>query len=87
MRSISVVIDKRNKPENFNVFEAAWGTIIERFESSIQAMALPNPTLNTAFREHGFIIVDETDERRLCTLVRGNALPCRFPCRAVPGRR
>ena len=64
LRSMSVIIDKRNKQDGFDVFEAAWGTLIERFESAIRANTLPHPTPNTLYPEHGFLIVDETDEKR-----------------------
>lgn len=85
LRSMSVIIDKRNKQDGFDVFEAAWGTLIERFESAIRANTLPHPTPNTLYPEHGFLIVDETDEKRLRTLVREMRFHAALPIALFPG--
>jgi hypothetical protein len=85
VRSMSVVVDKRDKNPGFNVFEAAWGTLIERFESAIKAGVLPRPSSTASFPEHGFIIVDETDEKKLRTLVRNMRFHMIFPQDLYPG--
>lgn len=69
-RAINVVVDKRNKPEDFDVFSAAWKKLIDRFETTVLFKNFPSPWNVDLPNEKGFLIVDETDEEKLRGLVR-----------------
>jgi len=64
---INVIIDKANKPPNFDVFEAAWETIIQRFHNTLSYKNFPGPQNP---QDKGLIIVDKTEEKRLRDLKR-----------------
>lgn len=78
-RAINVVVDKKNKPEDFDVFSAAWKKLINRFETTVLFKNYPSPWNVDLPNEKGFLIVDETDEEKLRGLVRkmrtSNILP------------
>ncbi len=64
---INIVIDKQNKPVNFDVFEAAWNALIQRFENTISYRNFPGPTNSD---ERGFIFCDHTDDKKLFQMLR-----------------
>ena len=64
---INVVIDKFGKPDNFDVFEKAWMTLIQRFHNTLSRRNFPGPQNAQDF---GMLIVDKTDEKKLRHLSR-----------------
>ena len=64
---INVVIDKQGKPEDYDVFEMAWKTLIQRFENTISRHNFPGPAYAD---ERGLIICDHTDDKKLMRLLR-----------------
>ena len=81
-RSINVVVDKTRAMKGSDVFSIAWETIINRFEQTIRAGNFPSPWEHRPPSEKGFLIVDETNEEKLRTLVRtmrhNNVIPSHF---------
>lgn len=86
-RVINVVVDKRGKSFGFDAFSTAWDTLINRFENTIEHGNFPSPCENSRspFRESGLIIVDETDEVKLRTLVRRMRHANYIPSSVIPG--
>jgi hypothetical protein len=64
---ISVVVSKRNKPLNYDVFEVAWQALIQRFENTISHRNFSGPANPD---ERGMIFPDRTDDKKLTHLVR-----------------
>lgn len=64
---INLVIDKRTKSAGYPVFQTAWKCLVQRFGNTIHYGNFPGPK-NAA--DHGLLIVDRTDEKRLRTLTR-----------------
>src|SRR5680860_1270874 len=64
---ITVVVDKTNKPQTYDVFEWAWGALIQRFENTIRADNFPGPG---GSEDRGILIPDRTDEAKLSRLMR-----------------
>ena len=64
---ISVVVDKQQKPEGYDVFEKAWQALIQRFENTIRYRNFPGPANPD---ERGMIFADRTDEKKLTQLLR-----------------
>ncbi len=64
---INVVIDKKEKPPDYEVFEMAWKTLIQRFENTITRRNFPGPKKAT---ETGLIVCDHTEDKKLTHLVR-----------------
>lgn len=85
VRLINVVVDKRNKGFGYDVFTVAWNTLINRFENTIRYGNFPTPRPETATQEKGFIIVDETDQKKLLALVRQMRWDNSVPSRIYPG--
>ncbi len=83
VRVINVVVDKLGKSYGYSPFETAWDTLINRMENTIERGNFPNPYDDTLcpFDEKGMLIVDQTDEKKLRTLIRrmrhGNFIPSR----------
>lgn len=63
---LTVVVDKRGKTGN--IFEIAWERLIQRFENTIQRRNFPNSS--ASIEERGMLIPDNTDNKKLRTLVR-----------------
>lgn len=59
---INVIIDKAGKPAGFDVFEAAWMTLIQRFHNTISHKNFPGPQNPD---DKGLLVVDQTEERKL----------------------
>ena len=64
---INLMVDKSSKPAGFDVFEAAWKYFVQRFENTIGYGNFPGPR---NARDHGLLVVDRTDEKRLRLLTR-----------------
>lgn len=64
---VNVVVDKRNKPANYDVFENAWTALIQRFENTIQHHNFPGPQNAD---ERGMILPDRTDDLKLTKMLR-----------------
>jgi hypothetical protein len=64
---INVIVDKTNKPLDFDIFEIAWETLIQRFHNTLSYKNFPGPQNP---QDKGLIIVDKTEEKRLRDLRR-----------------
>ncbi len=64
---LNIVIDKKNKASNFDVFTAAWQAMIQRFHNTISYKNFPGPQNPLDF---GLLVVDQTDEKKLRNLAR-----------------
>jgi Protein of unknown function (DUF3800) len=64
---INIVIDKKGKPSGYDVFEKAWKALIQRFENTLQSGNFSNPAHP---HEHGIILPDHTDNKKLTQLLR-----------------
>ena len=69
LRVINVIVDKSDKDIGYDVFGHAWDALINRFEMTIEHDNFPHPD-DGASCDHGMIIVDETDEKKLRDLIR-----------------
>jgi len=64
---INVVVDKKGKNENYDVFENGWIALIQRFENTISHCNFNGPSNPD---ERGMIIPDNSDKKKLTQLVR-----------------
>lgn len=64
---INVVVDKRGKAADFDVFERAWTALIQRFENTISRRNFRGPQNSD---ERGIILPDNTDGQKLQRLLR-----------------
>lgn len=64
---LNVLVEKRGKPADYDVFQAAWKVLIQRFENTISRCNFPGPKNP---QDYGVLIVDQTDERKLRGLAR-----------------
>jgi len=64
---IIVDVEKNNKKVNYNVFEMAWTALIQRFENTIYYKNFPG---GFESEEKGIIFPDNTDNKKLITLLR-----------------
>lgn len=67
LRLINVVVDKHSKGEGYDVFEKAWTALIQRFENTLNKSNFPNSEYSC---EHGMIMPDRTDDKKLTQLLR-----------------
>jgi len=76
---IAVVVDKRGKPSDYDVFEMAWKTLIQRFENTVSHRNFQGPANPD---ERGMLFPDNTDNKKLTQLLRKmrkyNPVPSRF---------
>ena len=76
---INIVVDKQDKPPEFDVFEKAWQALVQRFENTLRRGNFPGPS---NVNERGIIFPDRTDDKKLRTLLRKmrryNPVPSRF---------
>ncbi len=61
------MVDKQNKPNQYDIFEHAWRAMIQRFENTISHHNFPGPQNP---QDSGLLIVDRTDEPKLRKLMR-----------------
>lgn len=59
---VNVLVDKQGKPSEFDVFDVAWVTLIQRFHNTISYKNFPGPQNPD---DKGLLVVDQTEERRL----------------------
>jgi len=62
----NVIVDKRNKPPDYDVFNSAWLTLFQRFENTMSYGNFPGRHRN----DFGLVITDATAGRRLSKLIR-----------------
>ena len=65
---INVLINKRNKSPDLDVFDLAWQTLIQRIENTCSYRNFAGAHYNT--KDAAMLFVDKTDEVKLRTLVR-----------------
>lgn len=65
---INVVVDKKGKPSNYDVFENAWRALIQRFENTLSRRNFPCATFGV--NERGLLLLDNTDGKKLTQLLR-----------------
>lgn len=63
---ISVIVEKQNHI-NDDIFDLAWTALIQRFENTIRHKNFPN---SSAYDDKGMIISDETDQKKLKSILR-----------------
>ena len=61
LSSIGVVIDKANKPTQYDVFDAAWKALIQRFENTLAHRNFPGPRNPD---DMGMLFPDRSDEKK-----------------------
>ena len=64
---VNVIVDKQNKQNGYDVFDAAWKALIQRFENTISHRNFPGPDYPD---ERGMIFPDNTDKKKLRNLIR-----------------
>jgi len=79
MSVLNVVVDKCGKPEDADIFEIAWTTLIQRFHNTIAHKNFRGPQNPD---DRGMLFVDETEELKLRNLLRRmrryNPVPSRY---------
>lgn len=66
----NIIVSKAGKPENYDVFDAAWGTLFQRFENTLTHGNFPGGFS----RDHGMVISDATAGTKLLRMVRRMAV-------------
>jgi Protein of unknown function (DUF3800) len=64
---INVVVDKHDKPEEYDPFVMAWKVLTQRFENTMSYRNFPGPVNQD---ERGMIVADHTDDKKLMQLLR-----------------
>lgn len=64
---INIVVDKSNKPAGTDIIDIAWTTLIQRFHNTISYKNFPGPQNP---QDYGLIVADQTDEKKLRTILR-----------------
>lgn len=64
---INVVVDKREKDREADIFSVAWRALIQRFENTVSHRNFPGPANPD---DRGMIFPDETNQKKLRGLVR-----------------
>lgn len=64
---ICVVVDKANKPATYDVFDAAWKALIQRFENTLAHRNFTGPRNPD---DMGMLFPDRSDEKKLNALLR-----------------
>ena len=62
----NIVVDKRSKARSYDVFLNAWQALFQRFENTLKYGNFPGGHSN----DHGLVLTDSTDGRKLQSLVR-----------------
>jgi hypothetical protein len=81
---INVVIDKQGKDASYDVFESAWRILIQRLEDTIAHRNFRGPRL---IGDRALIFPDDTDNKRLRTLLRRMRFENPIPSRCGTGVR
>ena len=81
---LNVVVDKKDKPSDFDVFNVAWMTMIQRFHNTISHRNFPGPRNPD---DRGLLVVDQTDEKKLRDLSRRMRRYNPVPSRLESGSR
>lgn len=71
----NIVVDKQGKPNDYNVFQAAWGTLFQRFENTLLYGNFPGKFKD----DMGMILTDATAGSLLTRLVRKMSVYNRIP--------
>jgi len=64
---INVVVDKKGKAADYDVFAIAWRALLQRFEDTMSRHNFPGPSNPD---ERGMVFADHTDDKQLMQLVR-----------------
>ena len=64
---VNIVVDKTGKQGDYDVFQAAWRTLIQRFENTISRRNFAGPANAD---ERGILFPDHTDDKKLQGLLR-----------------
>ena len=64
---INILVEKNNKPNNYEVFENAWGYLIQRFENTISHRNFTGPANPD---DRGMIFCDHTEDKKLMGILR-----------------
>lgn len=64
---VSVAVDKQGKAPDYDPFENAWGTLLQRFENTIGYKNFPG---GKGREDRGILFTDETDEKKLRKVMR-----------------
>ncbi len=67
LRLLNIVVDKRGKAPDYDVFETAWSALLQCFEQALESKNLPS---STNPRDWGLILPDYTDTKKLTRLLR-----------------
>ncbi|WNK00250.1 DUF3800 domain-containing protein [Thalassospiraceae bacterium LMO-JJ14] len=78
----NVIIDKTNKPANYDVFTTAWQYLFQRFENTLINGNFPGGHSN----DHGMVITDATNGTKLMRLMRRMAVHNYIPNMAQYGQ-
>ncbi len=62
----NVIVDKTNKPPDYDVFDHAWRALFQRFENTLQYGNFPGRHKMS----HGLVLTDNTDGQKLTRLMR-----------------
>ena len=66
----NIVVNKSNRPDDYDVFQAAWATLFQRFENTLNAGNFPGGHEN----DYGIVITDATSGRKLTQIMRKMAV-------------
>lgn len=66
----NICIDKGNKPSDYDVLQAAWGTLFQRFENTLTHGNFPGGHKDA----HGMVVTDADPGKKLTQLVRKMAV-------------
>ena len=66
----NIVVDKNNKPPNYDVFTNAWGALFQRFENTLKHGNFPG----AKSQDFGMVITDATNGNELTKMVRRMAV-------------
>ena len=64
---INVVVDKQDKPPEYDVFAMAWKVLTQRFENTLSYRNFRGPVNQD---ERGMVLPDHTDDKKLTQLLR-----------------
>ncbi len=64
---VSVAVDKQGKPAGYDVFENAWGALLQRFENTLARRNFPGDRTRD---DRGMLFCDNTNEKKLRKLIR-----------------